>query len=77
MSKVLGFAKENAPLIQGVTGGVSNVIGSKLEADAANRRYDLDEEMFREEQARKDRLAQLLMPMFQQQVQQYGAQRQG
>jgi hypothetical protein len=77
MSKVLGFAKENAPLIQGVTGGVSTVIGSKLEADAANRRYDLDEEMFREEQARRDRLAQLLMPMFQQQVQQYGAQRQG
>jgi hypothetical protein len=77
MQRLLGVAKENAPLIQGVTGGVSTVIGAKLEADAANRRYDLDEEMFREEQARKDRLAKLLMPMFQQQVQQYGAQRQG
>jgi hypothetical protein len=77
MQSVLGFARENAPLIQGVAGGTADVIGAKLEADVANRRYDLEEQQMREEQARRDRLAQLLMPMFQQQAQQYGAQRRG
>jgi hypothetical protein len=77
MSKVLGFARENAPLVMGAATGVSNVIGSKIEADTANRRYDLEEQQMREEQARRDRLAQLLMPMFQQQAQQYGTQRRG
>jgi hypothetical protein len=77
MSKVLGFAQKNAPLIQGVAGGVSDVIGSRITADVANRRLDLEEQQVREEQARRDRLAQLLMPMFQQQAQQYGSQRRG
>jgi len=76
-SGALKFAKENPAIVANAATAGAGVIGSKLEADAANRRYDLEEEMFREEQARRNRLAQLLMPLFQQQVQQYGAQRQG
>jgi len=77
MQSILGFAKENPAIVANAATAGANVIGSKIEADTANRRYDLEEEMFRQEQARRERLAKLLMPFFQQQLQQYNSQAQG
>lgn len=77
MSSLLGSVKEYAPVIQAGAGLASDVLGQQAERGVAERKLDIEEQLRREEQARRDRLAQLLMPMFQSQVQQYGQQRQG
>lgn len=76
-SGAMKFAKENPNVIAGAVSGVTDYLGDRATAEAAQRRLDLEEEMYREEQARKQRLAQLLMPFFQQQLQQYNPQAQG
>jgi hypothetical protein len=64
------FAKENVePLAVG-----ASAISESL---AASRRTALEEEQLRLEQERRNRLAELLMPMFQAEVQQYGQSRRG
>ena len=71
------FAKENAAVIgQGLTAG-AEMLGQRGEQEVAMRKLDIEEQLRKEEQARRDRLAQLLMPMFQSQVQQYGQRPQG
>ena len=77
LSSILGFARENPAIIAGAASGLSGVIGDRYQAEAAQRRLDLDEEMYRQEQERKNRLAQLLMPFFRQQLEQYSPQQQG
>lgn len=64
---ILQGAKEYAPLIQATAGPVANVIGQRME-------QSLEEEKMKREQDAKNRLAQLLMPMFQYQMQQYNQQ---
>lgn len=64
------FARENVePLAYG-----ASAISESL---AASRRTALEEEQLRLEQERRNRLAELLMPMFQAEVQQYGQSRRG
>jgi len=64
------FAKENVePLAYG-----ASAISESL---AASRRTALEEEQLRLEQERRNRLAELLMPLFQAEVQQYGQSRRG
>lgn len=75
--KVGGFAKENAALLGPALTAGAEVLGQRGEQDVAMRRLDMEEQLRKEEQARRDRLAQLLMPMFQSQVQQYGQRPQG
>jgi hypothetical protein len=58
-------AKEYAPLIQATAGPVANVIGQRME-------QSLEEEKMKREQDARNRMAMLLMPMFQSQLQQYG-----
>lgn len=69
MSSLLGGVKEYAPVIQAGAGLASDVLGQQAERGVAERRLDIEEQLRREEQARRDRLAQLLMPMFQSQIQ--------
>ena len=64
------FAKENvAPL--------STAASAISESLASSRRTALEEEQLRLEQERRNRLAELLMPLFQAEVQQYGQSRRG
>jgi hypothetical protein len=64
------FAKENvAPLSYGAS--------ALSESLASSRKTALEEEQMRLEQERRNRLAELLMPLFQSEIQQYGARRQG
>ena len=64
------FAKENVePLAYG-----ASAISESL---AASRRTALEEEQLRLEQERRNRLAELLMPMFQAEVQRYGQSNRG
>ena len=58
-------AKEYAPLIQATAGPIANVIGQRME-------QSLEEEKMKREQDARNRMAMLLMPMFQSQLQQYG-----
>jgi len=62
---ILQGAKEYAPLIQATAGPVANVIGQRME-------QSLEEEKMKREQDARNRMAMLLMPMFQSQLQQYG-----
>lgn len=62
-------------VLAGVAGGVSDVIGSRMQADVQEQRLKLEEEQMRLERERQERLAQLLMPLFQQQVSQYSSTR--
>lgn len=72
LSRLLGFARENAPLVQGVTGAAADVIGSAQDRAVRERQLKLEEERMRREQESQERLAQLLMPLFQQTARQYG-----
>jgi len=64
------FTKENIePLAYGAS-AVSNYL-------TGSRQADLEEEQMRLEQERRNRLAQLLMPMFQAEVQRYGSSTRG
>ena len=58
---ILQGAKEYAPLIQATAGPVANVIGQRME-------QSLEEERMKREQDARNRLAMLLMPMFQAQM---------
>lgn len=58
---ILQGAKEYAPLIQATAMPVANVIGAKIE-------QDIEEDKIKREQAARNRLAMLLMPMFQAQM---------
>ena len=61
-SGLLDFAKKNPGIVQGVTGGVADVIGSSMTAGAANRRVELEEQELRRRQEEANRLAALFMP---------------
>jgi hypothetical protein len=61
-SGLLDFAKKNPGIVQGVTGGVADVIGSSMTAGAANRRLDLEERELRRRQEEANRLAAMFMP---------------
>jgi len=67
-SATMRGAKEYAPLIQATATPIASVIGARMEQDIEARKIQLQEEQFRREQEARDRLAQLLMPMFQQQA---------
>lgn len=67
MGRLLAGFRENAPLIQATATPLAAVIGGSMEQDIEARKIQLQEEQFRREQEARDRLAQLLMPMFQQQ----------
>jgi hypothetical protein len=69
MSRLLAGARENAPLIQATATPLAAVIGGRMEQDIEERKLRLQEEQIQREQEARDRLAQLLMPMFQQQAQ--------
>jgi hypothetical protein len=60
-----------APLV----GGVADVLGSAQDRAVKERQVKLEEEQLRMEQERKARMAELLMPLFQQQVTQYAGRR--
>ncbi len=77
MSRLLGFARENAPIVQGVTGAAADVIGSYQDRAVREQQLKMQEEQMRRERESQERLAQLLMPLFQQQVSQYGQPRRG
>jgi len=77
MSRLLGFARENAPIVQGVTGAAADVIGSYMDRDTREQQLEMQREQMRRERESQERLAQLLMPLFQQQVSQYGQPRRG
>ena len=77
MSRLLGFARENAPIVQGVTGAAADVIGSYMDRDTREQQLEMQKEQMRRERESQERLAQLLMPLFQQQVSQYGQPRRG
>lgn len=72
LSRLLGFARENAPLVQGVAGAAADVIGSAQDRAVRERQLTLEEERMRRERESQERLAQLLMPLFQQTASQYG-----
>lgn len=55
-----------------LAGSVADVIGSAQDRAVQERRLKLEEEQVRREQERQERLAQLLMPLFQQTASQYG-----
>jgi hypothetical protein len=61
-SGILDFAKKNPALVQGVAGGVADVIGSSMQAAPANRRVEMEEEELRRRQAEANRLAAMFMP---------------
>jgi len=64
------FAKENIePLAYGAS--------ALTDYFANRRRTDLEEQQMELEQQRRNRLAELLMPMFQAEVQRYGQSRRG
>jgi len=67
-SATMRGAKEYAPLIQATATPIASVIGARMEQDIEARKIQLQEEQFRREQEARDRLAQLLMPMFQSQM---------
>ena len=77
MSRLLGFARENAPIVQGVTGAAADVIGSYMDRDTREQQLEMQREQMLRERESQERLAQLLMPLFQQQVSQYGQPRRG
>ena len=60
-SATMQYGRENAPLIAATAPAVANVIGAKIE-------QDIEEEKIKREQAARNRLAMLLMPMFQAQM---------
>ena len=68
LSRLLAGARENAPIIQATATPLAAVIGGRMEQDIEERKLRLQEEQFQREQEARDRLAQLLMPMFQQQA---------
>ena len=55
-----------------LAGSVADVIGSAQDRAVQERRLKLEKEQVRREQERQERLAQLLMPLFQQTASQYG-----
>jgi hypothetical protein len=55
-----------------VSGAVADVIGSAQDRAVRERQLALEEERMRREQESQERLAQLLMPLFQQTASQYG-----
>lgn len=55
------FAKENAAIVAPAAQGVASVIGARMQ-------QSVEEERMRREQEEKNRLAMLLMPMFQAQI---------
>ena len=59
------FGRENASWLGPAATATSNVIGKRME-------MSLEEEQMKREQDAKNRLAMLLMPMFQSQLGQYG-----
>jgi hypothetical protein len=60
-SATMQYGRENAPLIAATAPAVANVIGAKIE-------QDIEEDKIKREQAARNRLAMLLMPMFQAQM---------
>lgn len=68
MGRLLAGFRENAPLIQATATPLAAVIGGSMEQDIEARKLQLQEDQIRREQEARDRLAQLLMPMFQQQA---------
>ena len=60
-SATMRYGRENAPLIAATAPAVANVIGAKIE-------QDIEEDKIKREQEARNRLAQLLMPMFQAQM---------
>lgn len=55
-----------------VSGAVADVIGSAQDRAVRERQLALEEERMRRERESQERLAQLLMPLFQQTASQYG-----
>lgn len=55
-----------------LAGGVADVIGSAQDRAVRERQLALEEERMRRERESQERLAQLLMPLFQQTASQYG-----
>jgi hypothetical protein len=72
MASILGFAQKNPQVVQGIAGGVADVIGSAQERAVAERRLQLEEQAMRQDAERKARLAQLVMPMYQYEVSRFG-----
>lgn len=68
MGKLLAGFRENAPLIQATATPLAAVIGGSMEQGVEARKLQLQEDQIRREQEARDRLAQLLMPMFQSQM---------
>lgn len=62
-------------VLASVAGGAADVIGSSQDRAVQEQRLKLEEEQMRLERERQERLAQLLMPLFQQQVSQYSSTR--
>lgn len=75
MGRLLAGFRENAPLIQATATPLAAVIGGSMEQDIEARKIRLQEEQFRREQEARNRLAQLLMPLFQQTASQYAGRR--
>lgn len=68
MQSLLAGFRENAPLIQATATPLAAVIGGSMEQGVEARKIQLQEDQIRREQEARDRLAQLLMPLFQQQA---------
>lgn len=68
MGRLLAGFRENAPLIQATATPLAAVIGGSMEQGVEARKLQLQEDQIRREQEARDRLAQLLMPLFQQQA---------
>lgn len=60
-SATMRYGRENAPIIAATAPAVANVVGAKIE-------QDIEEDKIKREQDARNRLAQLLMPMFQAQM---------
>jgi hypothetical protein len=60
-SATMQYGRENAPLIAATAPAVANVIGAKIE-------QDIEQDKIKREQEARNRLAMLLMPMFQAQI---------
>jgi hypothetical protein len=74
VSKAADFAAKNAAWLGPAATSAANIYGAQSEQAIEEERLRMEQERIDEEQARRDRLAQLLMPMFQQQARRYGGQ---
>jgi|SanBayMetagenome_1026888.scaffolds.fasta_scaffold01480_9 hypothetical protein len=74
ISDAAKFAKENAAWLGPAATSAANIYGAQSEQAIEEERLRMEQERIDEDQARRDRLAQLLMPMFQQQTRRYGGQ---